>query len=146
MWLLRMAKNASAGYTLSQCVTCETGYTPFNIGDSKKCYKSFGRKRLNLANSICVKEDATLPLPKNSKENTDVYNLLVKIRQYSNDRLVLDLTDVQNEGSFVSSNGQKQNFFNFDKFNFKNNEKRDYVAMEYNGVWWHHEGMILHMM
>ena len=54
-----MAKNASAGNISSQCVTCETGYTPFNIGDSKKCYKSFGRKRLNLANSICVKAGHT---------------------------------------------------------------------------------------
>ena len=138
IWLFPIVK---ASTTLSQCQTCETGYTPINIGDSKKCYKVIGRHFLDYAHTRCVKEGATLPLPKNSKENTDLYKLFSKIRQYTNERFVLDLNVVQNEGSFVSSNAQKQTFFNWDPTS-QNNMGKDHVAMYYSGVWRHYAGTI----
>ena len=138
IWFFPIVK---ASISLSQCQTCETGYTPVNIGDSKKCYKVIGRNFLDYAHTRCLKEGATLPLPKNSKENTDLYKLFSKIRQYTNDRLVLDLNDVQNEGSFVSSNDQKQTFFNWDPTS-QNYMGKDHVAMYYSGLWRHYAGTI----
>ena len=142
-----MAKEASASSTLSQCVTCKTGYNPFNIGDSKKCYKVIGWRRLSEANNLCKNEGATLPLPQNSEENADFYDLLKKIKKFSSDKLVLGLNDEQNEGSFVSSNGQKQYFAKWDKHPyFNNNKDRNHVALGFNGLWRHLEGLIQHMI
>ena len=82
----------------------------FTIGDRKICLKSFGRSRLDRALSVCEGFGASLPLPRNEQENTDLNNIFESLRTYL---VALGATDVETEGSWVDSNGDALTYFNW---------------------------------
>ena len=92
--------------------------------------------------SICAKDGSRPPLPKNSQENSDLLDYFQKQRdkakaktaKYVSTHFVLDLNDVNLEGTFVSSTGYKPRFTNW--YAEPNNYfDQDHVAMFTDGTW-----------
>ena len=52
--------------------TCPANYTSFTINSNIKCFKYGTKGPLSSAVSMCAKDSARLPLPKNSEENADL--------------------------------------------------------------------------
>ena len=121
------------------CGDCTNGYSPVSIDGEKHCLTYVtDRCRISEAAAMCAEDGSRLPLPKNSKENSDFANFFKTKRPKDaiTDSFALDLNDVKNEGVFVSSTGYKPVFHNWygsdpskpDSFN-------DYVAMFKYGSW-----------
>ena len=55
---------------------CDDGWKPFTIDGHLKCFKVFGRDRLDRSAATCQKASAKLILPKNDQEFDDMVSLL----------------------------------------------------------------------
>ena len=61
--------------------------------------------------SICEGLGASLPLPRNGQENTDLNTAFQTLGAYF---IALGATDVETEGSWIDSNGDLLTYFNWD--------------------------------
>ena len=63
--------------------TCPANYTSFTIDSNIKCFKYGTKVQLSSAVSMCAKDGARPPLPKNAKENTDLLDYFLSKRNIS---------------------------------------------------------------
>ena len=57
-------------------LVCDEGWKPYAIDGQLKCFKVFGRERLDLSAAACQRANAKLILPKNDKQFDDMVTLL----------------------------------------------------------------------
>ena len=118
------------------CSSCQSNYTSFVIGSKSKCLKYGTLGLLSSAVSTCVKDGSRPPLPRNAEENTDLLSYFLSIKDRKHLEFALDLSDVKNEGDFISSTGQKINFTNWPlKGPDNKTEDHDFVTMWSDGKW-----------
>ena len=123
------------------CENCQTNYTSVRLDEKAYCLKFGDKARLSLASSVCAKDGARLPLPKNAKENADLLMFFNSKRDRSQQNFALDLNDVKIEGEFVNSLGRKINFTNWQVNEPDNkNNSQDYVTMWNDGLWNDYDG------
>ena len=91
---------------------------------------------MSSAVSICAKDGARPPLPKNTRENTDLLAFFVSNRNRSQDNFALDLSNLKTEGKFLSSTGQQASFTNWHQNEPDNkNGQEHFVTMWDDGKW-----------
>ena len=143
---------------------CKNNYTSVLLDNKKHCLKYVGPAKISSAMSLCKNHSGLLPLPKNQNENSDfisffksLTNLLTTgvpvdqryrvLQSWGN--LPVDLSDVELEGTFITSKGQKPTFTNWNTGEPNNNHAggEDYVTVhlkphaqglwnDYNGDVW----------
>ena len=91
------------------CQYCQTNYTSILIGEMAYCLKYGNKAPLSSAVSVCAKDGARPPLPRNAKENADLLAFFISKRDRSQQNFALDLNDVKIEGQFIDSIGKKIN-------------------------------------
>ena len=116
--------------------TCPANYTSFTIDSNIKCFKYGTKGPLSSAVSICAKDGARPPLPKNAKENTDLLDYFLSKRNVSQHDFALDLSDFKTEGLFISSIGQRVNYTKWLNQKPSNeSDDTDFVIMNNHGLW-----------
>ena len=133
---------------------CKNDYKPVVLDNKKQCLKYVGPAKISSAMSLCQSHSGVLPLPKNQNENSDfisffksLTNLLTTgvpvdqryrvLQSWGN--LPVDLSDVELEGTFITSKGQKPTFTNWNTGEPNNNHAggEDYVTVQPHaqGLW-----------
>ena len=111
--------------TKGSFTSCKPGFDLVPIGGKKQCLKYLPNDKKHLgkfwrirseSEADCKKIGARLPLPKNKAENDDLVSVAKK--RYKLDlnnyfKIAIDLNDVANEGEFVTSNGLKPLYTNW---------------------------------
>ena len=91
---------------------------------------------LSSAVSICAKDGARPPLPKNIQENTDLLTYFITSRNRTQENFALDLSYLKTEGEFISSTGNQASFTNWHQYEPDNkNDQEHFVTMWDDGKW-----------
>ena len=56
--------------------TCQLGWKKFQIGINSMCFKILAYTEISRGQSICLAQNARLPLPKNNREDSDLYKVM----------------------------------------------------------------------
>ena len=94
----------------------------------KRCLKYMGKKKADIAESTCKLENARLPLPRSDQENSEyckAFRALDSNMQY----VALDINDVKQEGTFITSTGEKPTYYKWSPGEPNNNNNDDYVHL-----------------
>ena len=83
-----------------------------------------------------------MPFPENANENADLLNAFKTVRPHM-DKLIIGMSDVKNEGTWLKSNGEPVNYFNWDidepndaKYSSNGRHGEDYAVFRMrNGKW-----------
>ena len=110
---------------------CDDDWELQRIGENSLCFKYVGISTWAEAVTLCDLENAELPLPRDSKEDTDFYNYLNSIGYLSS---WLDGTDQVTEGIWLDSAGNKITFFNWRGDQPDNNSGKEHF-IHYRGGW-----------
>ena len=111
----------------------EENWTEFKIGNKQKYLKLVGKDRLDNAVEVCQHLNARLPLPKNEKEDADLYNALQALGIKAPFGAAIDANDVVTEGEWVDSSGQPLAYTNWYKNQPSNSNGVDHYALYYFG-------------
>ena len=125
--------------TATNC-SCPANYTSFTIDSNIKCFKYGTKGPLSSAVSICAKDGARPPLPKNAKENADLLAFFLSKKERIYQEFALDLSDSQTEGYFITSLGEKANFTNWFLKPGNKTVDKNFVTMVIDGKWNVHDG------
>ena len=120
--------------------TCPANYTSFTIDSNINCFKYGTKAPLSSAVSICAKDGARPPLPKNAKENADLLDFFLSKKERIYQEFALDLSDSQTEGHFITSLGEKANFTNWFVKPGNKTVDKNFVTMVIDGKWNVHDG------
>ena len=101
------------------------------------CLLKYGSQgALSSAVSICAKDGARPPLPRNAKENGDLLKFFLSKKDRKINEFALDLSYAKNEGDFISSAGRKPYYTNWYQNGPANTtEDHDFVTMYSDGQW-----------
>ena len=110
---------------------CDDDWELQRIGENSLCFKYVGISTWAEAVTLCELENAELPIPRDSKEDTDFYNYLNSIGYLSS---WLDGTDQVTEGIWLDSAGNKITFFNWRGDQPDNNSGKEHF-IHYRGGW-----------
>ena len=120
---------------IRKCSSCQSNYTSFVIGTESKCLKYVTQGTLASAVSVCAKDGARPPLPRNARENWNLLSYFLSVKDRNHLEFTLDLTDAKIEGDFISSTGQKANFTNWAFNEPANSDQLNVVTMWHDGKW-----------
>ena len=93
-----------------------------------------GKRKAITAEFTCKSENARLPLPRSDQENSDYCNAF-RALDSNIEWVALDINDVEQEGSFVTSTGEKPSYYKWSKivgksgFEPNNLNNEDYVHL-----------------
>ena len=108
------------------------------IDGKQQCLKHLTTGQLFTAESTCIAEEATVPVPRSNAENDDYFDAFVDLLPSSSgaERIALGITDVQTEGQWVDANNEQILYTNWESGQPDNWNGEHYAEFKiYNKQW-----------
>ena len=120
---------------------CASDWDLSDLGDRQACLRSIGSSTWTNAVSRCNNLGSKLPLPLTADEDTDLYAAIQSL--YSLTSAWLDGTDQVDEGTWLTSVGNRITFFNWKNGIADNNNGVEHYIQyhsKWDGLWNDHHG------